>query len=191
MTSGYIRWIDAVFAPTALPTWLPRLVLFALLVACGLAAALSGAGARRARGTRDGLGGGAMVAAPLTPRGRRRCAGRRAVESDPRCGAPRRLPRAPSSARRYTEMLAENIGQPGFRELLICVHDVDARRDLVFALLQPRLAAFFTRVRAASTRQASGRLAAARRRFGRRSRRSKRSTSPVWRATTSRAWRPR
>ncbi len=32
-------------------------------------------------------------------------------------------------------MLAENIGQPGFRELLLVVHDVDAHRDLVFALV--------------------------------------------------------
>ncbi len=37
--------------------------------------------------------------------------------------------------RRYAEMLAENLGQPGFRELLIAVHDVDAHRDLVFALV--------------------------------------------------------
>ena len=32
-------------------------------------------------------------------------------------------------------MLTENIGQPGFRELLITVHDVDAHRDLLFALV--------------------------------------------------------
>jgi hypothetical protein len=38
-------------------------------------------------------------------------------------------------ARRYTEMLGENLGQPGFRELFIAVHDLDARRDLVFALV--------------------------------------------------------
>jgi hypothetical protein len=37
--------------------------------------------------------------------------------------------------RRYVEMLADNLGQPGFRELLISVHDVDAHRDLVFALV--------------------------------------------------------
>ncbi len=37
--------------------------------------------------------------------------------------------------RRYTEMLGENLGQPGFRELLIAVHDLDAHRDLVFALV--------------------------------------------------------
>jgi hypothetical protein len=39
--------------------------------------------------------------------------------------------------RRYTEMLAENIGQPGFRELLITAHDVDARRDLICVLVAP------------------------------------------------------
>jgi hypothetical protein len=38
-------------------------------------------------------------------------------------------------ARRYSDLLAENIGQPGFRELLIAVHDLDAHRDVVFALV--------------------------------------------------------
>jgi hypothetical protein len=38
-------------------------------------------------------------------------------------------------ARRYSELLGENLGQPGFRELLIVVHDVDAGRDLVCALV--------------------------------------------------------
>ena len=38
-------------------------------------------------------------------------------------------------ARRYVDLLAENIGQPGFCELLLTVHDIDAHRDLVFALV--------------------------------------------------------
>jgi hypothetical protein len=33
------------------------------------------------------------------------------------------------------ELVAENLGQPGFRELLVTVHDMDTRRDLIFALL--------------------------------------------------------
>jgi hypothetical protein len=37
--------------------------------------------------------------------------------------------------RRYVEVLAENFGQPGFREVLIAVHDLDARRDIVGAIL--------------------------------------------------------
>jgi hypothetical protein len=40
-------------------------------------------------------------------------------------------------ARRYVEMLGENLGQPGFRELVVTAHDVDARRDLIFALVHP------------------------------------------------------
>jgi hypothetical protein len=42
-------------------------------------------------------------------------------------------------ARRYAELLVDNLGQPGFRELFLAVHDLDARRDLVFALVsEPR-----------------------------------------------------
>src|SRR5436309_2104312 len=52
------------------------------------------------------------------------------------CGAaPLKQPTPHDLARRYTELLAENLGQPGFRELLIVVHDLDAHRDLVFALV--------------------------------------------------------
>jgi hypothetical protein len=46
-----------------------------------------------------------------------------------------RQPAAADLGRRYTELLSENIGQPGFRELILTVHDLDARRDLVFALV--------------------------------------------------------
>ena len=35
----------------------------------------------------------------------------------------------------FTDLLKENLGQPGFRELLVVTHDLDARRDLVFSLL--------------------------------------------------------
>jgi hypothetical protein len=46
-----------------------------------------------------------------------------------------RQPPASELARQYAELLAENIGQPGFRELIVAVHDLDARRDLVFAVV--------------------------------------------------------
>ena len=38
--------------------------------------------------------------------------------------------------RRYSEVLAESLGQPGFRELMIVATDLDARRDVVGALLR-------------------------------------------------------
>jgi hypothetical protein len=47
-----------------------------------------------------------------------------------------RTPSRVDLARRYTELLGENLGQPGFRELLLVAHDVDAGRDLVFALVE-------------------------------------------------------
>jgi hypothetical protein len=52
-----------------------------------------------------------------------------------RGAAPLAAPSVRELARRYVELLSENLGQPGFRELLVTVHDVDARRDFVFALL--------------------------------------------------------
>lgn len=39
-------------------------------------------------------------------------------------------------SRRYVEMVADGLGQPGSAELLYVVHDLDTRRDLVFAALQ-------------------------------------------------------
>ncbi len=41
-------------------------------------------------------------------------------------------------SRAYTELLRENLGQPGFRELMLTVHDLDMRRDFVFAMLGDR-----------------------------------------------------
>ncbi len=45
-------------------------------------------------------------------------------------------PAAPVLGRRYAEVLAENLGQPGYRELMMVATDLDARRDVVAALLR-------------------------------------------------------
>ena len=37
--------------------------------------------------------------------------------------------------RRYADVLADNLGQPGFRELMVVATDLDARRDIVASLL--------------------------------------------------------
>jgi hypothetical protein len=49
-----------------------------------------------------------------------------------------RLPAAAAFNKAYTEMLADNLGQPAFRELMLVVHDIDLRRDLVFAFVADR-----------------------------------------------------
>ncbi len=47
-----------------------------------------------------------------------------------------KTPEPEDLSRRYSELLTENLGQPGFRELLLVVHDLDAHRDLVFGLVR-------------------------------------------------------
>ena len=51
-----------------------------------------------------------------------------------RGAAPLQQPTPVELARRYTELLADNLGQPGFRELLSWRTTSTRSRDLVFAL---------------------------------------------------------
>jgi hypothetical protein len=51
-------------------------------------------------------------------------------------GAARDVRPPREAGRRYAEVLADNIGQPGFRELMIVATDLDARGDVVAALLR-------------------------------------------------------
>jgi hypothetical protein len=50
--------------------------------------------------------------------------------------APAERSTTPVMGRRFAEVLAESLGQPGFRELMIVACDLDARRDVVAALLR-------------------------------------------------------
>jgi hypothetical protein len=52
-----------------------------------------------------------------------------------RGAAPVAQPDRAALGRRYSEVLAESLGQPGFRELLIVAHDLETHRDLVAAML--------------------------------------------------------
>ena len=132
LTGAYLRFAQAAFAPEALPTWLPRLVV---LVLGAVGVMLAATGWRGLRGRRSrGAFWWRMVKPPLS-----------AADTADHCwrvmwdlvrGATRLKQPAPVDlGRRYTEMLADNLGQPGFCELLIAVHDLDVHRDLVFALV--------------------------------------------------------
>jgi hypothetical protein len=67
--------------------------------------------------------------------------------------APLQQPRDVELSQRYIELLSDNLGQPGFRELLLVAHDLDARHDLVFAFVaEAHRAKFFSR--ASPTHQA-------------------------------------
>ena len=146
-TRAYHAMLDALIAPEALPTVMPRAVVLVLLVTLA-ALVVSWWAARRAARARKRVGGAfwqRVVGAPLS-------SARlfdvvttqlwelvRGLVTAPR-------PALPEFGRRYVELLAENLGQPGFRELLLTAHDVDARRDISVTLLaEPHRAAFHDR----------------------------------------------
>lgn len=144
LTAGYSRWIATLFAPDVLPTVIPRLVLFtvllalALLVGGGLLAKFRNSARRR---TRHGFAW-AIFGSPLSAT---HVFSRSITElwNLIRGAAPLALPSNPELGRKYVDLLTENLGQPGFREVLILGHDIDARRDVVFAALRESLRARF------------------------------------------------
>jgi hypothetical protein len=153
LASGYRGVVELAFRPTALPTWLPRLALLVLafitltVVASGVRALWRMPARRRQRGGPWW----AAIGAPLSAAEAARYFHRGLWELI-RGGARIDAPDVTDLGRRYGELLAENLGQPGVRELLMVVHDLDARRDLVFALLaEHRRREFFLRRAAVGT----------------------------------------
>jgi hypothetical protein len=141
--TGLSRWytalLESVFDPGFLPTVLPRafllsLVLFAgTLGVLGIGVLIHGSGKRRD----DAPVWWRIVGAPLSAAG----ATRAVLDGVWRLvggAAGARRPQPLALSRAYTELLRDNLGQPGFRELLLTVHDLDMRRDLVFAMLGER-----------------------------------------------------
>jgi hypothetical protein len=132
----YLGFTQAALAPAMLPTWLPRLAVL-VLVAGAATLLVTGWRDRDRRRRRGGLWWRA-VPAPLSAMPGIDYTW--TVMWDLVRGAARvKAPGRVDLARRYAELLIDNLGQPGFRELFITVHDLDARRDLVFALVsEPR-----------------------------------------------------
>ena len=148
IVGAYLRLAQSAFAPEGLPTWLPRLVVLVLgcVVACAASSGLRNGGVRRRRGRFWWrVVGSPLSSAEVTDHCWR-------VMWDLMRGAAQLKQPAPSDlGRRYTEMLTENLGQPGFRELVLTVHDVDAHRDLVFALVaEPHRRGLFNRATTAA-----------------------------------------
>ncbi len=147
LRSAYGRFLDALFDPAGMPTVIPRLVVLCLLVAIfafagSLGAALLAAPARRrvGRGWMWRLFGSPLSTAPLVD------AACEQLWNLIRGAASIATPPRPELGRKYMDLLVENLGQPGFRELLLIAHDIDARRDLLFGLLsEPHRSRFFNR----------------------------------------------
>ena len=132
LVGAYLRFTQSAFAAEGLPTWLPRLVVMVLGVVglIALATGWANLGERRQRGPFWWR----MVRAPLSST---QAADHfwRVMWDLVRGAAQLKQPAPLELGRRCTELIAENLGQPGFRELVLTVHDVDAHRDLVFALV--------------------------------------------------------
>lgn len=151
LASGFAVWLARLFAPGALPTIVPRLVLLCVLAAAValvvgvVAEGFAGRRQRRARnGIRDVLW--RLAGSPLSAAGAIDLFARE-IWTLIKGVAPVQQPRGPELARRYIELLGENLRQPGFRELIAVVHDLDARHDLVFAFLdEPHRPRFFGRM---------------------------------------------
>lgn len=133
LVAWYVGLAQLAFASEALPTWLPRIAV--LLLTVSAAVAIGGAWTRARERRALGPFWWRLVPAPLS-----------ASTTVAHCwtciwdllrgAAAVKQPSAQELGRRYTEVLAEGLGQPGFRELLVTVHDLDAKRDLVFALVR-------------------------------------------------------
>jgi hypothetical protein len=137
VTGGFTARLDRWFSPDALPLVVPRLVLLGVVVAAvAVVVRLVEQAARRGPRRRSNRGLiWRLMGHPLTSA--------RAVDifgaelwSLIRGAASLQQPDNGELGKRYVELLADNLGQPGFRELLIVAHDLDARQDLVAAFLR-------------------------------------------------------
>lgn len=135
IVSLYSEWLQSAFAGPNLPTTVPRAATMALVAIIAVLVA-GGVKAGRSAGGRRGRGGWLwrIAGAPLDA-GPARDRFAVAIWDLIRGAAPVPRPATAVLGRRYSEVLAENLGQPGFRELVLVATDLDARRDIVAALL--------------------------------------------------------
>ena len=140
----YGGWIDALFAPSGAPAYLPPLVVAAVATLLGwlVIDALLGAGPLARRRPAQGSLEWRLIGTPLD----------RAAATSWFTGGLWKLMRGAAAVAapgrddmgtRYAELVTDNLGQPGFRELLLLGYDVDARRDIAFAVLAEPLRSRF------------------------------------------------
>lgn len=147
LADGYANLVRAIFQPDALPVYLPRFVTISLLVVLGSLVATAVVTTVRAHLRRRSRGGlwWELLGSPLSTMHIRQWLVDR-LWRIMRGAAPIARPTASDLGDRYAQLLLDNMGQPGFRELIALVHDLDARRDLAAALLaEPYRRPFFLR----------------------------------------------
>lgn len=148
LVAWYQQALGVLFDPPILPTIMPRALVLAMLVVSAVltVAALRAFRAERSRRRLRGAFWWRLVGTPLEAHepGALQVDTlwllARGASNDPR-------PAPEEVGARYVDLLTENLGQPGFREVVVAVHDVDGRRDLVGAVLTPEATDTFVRRR--------------------------------------------
>lgn len=136
LITGYAQTVDQAFRPEALPAWLPRLVtalaLCAFLLLLG--ESVIAWSRMRSRPRRRGNRAWALIGAPLDAS----TAANHFTHGlwELLRGGASRTPKTEDLSGRFCDRLVDNLGQPGFREILLVVHDLDARQDVLFAMLK-------------------------------------------------------
>lgn len=153
--STYTEMVNYAFSPGLLPTVVPRLItllLSAAFVVLVVAAYRQGDDPYRAgvnaRGHRDqGRWWARLIGCPWTAEpGLRHL--RAMLWQLFRGPTTAKEPTEQELSRKYTELLFDNMGQPGFRELIFATADLETRRDVVFAAIaDARRQGFFQRTR--------------------------------------------
>lgn len=149
LVTTYADLVRSAFAPGALPTLIPRLITLCLAAAfCVLAVSAVRLKPDATKAHRDrGRWWARLVGSPWSAEpGVKHF--RAALWQLFRGPVTAKEPSPAELSRRYTELLLENLGQPGFRELIVATLDLETRGDLVFAALrEDRRAGYFQRSR--------------------------------------------
>lgn len=147
LVSAYGATLDILFHPPILPTVVPRLMVLSLLVTAAILAG-SWFRARREKPSRRRSSGGfwwQLIGAPIDA-SEPASTLIDAVWTMVRGASTSSAPTPADVGRKYVDLLSENFGQPGFREVVLGVHDLDARRDMALAVIpETRSAAFAER----------------------------------------------
>lgn len=137
LVGAWATTLQAAFAGDNLPTIVPRFAMLALAALVVAACAGVVIGQWRAPVKRRSEGGWwwRLLAAPFDA-DTAHAAFTGAIWQLIRGAAPAPAPTRLTISRRYAEVLVEDLGQPGFREIVIVANDLDARRDVIAALLR-------------------------------------------------------
>jgi hypothetical protein len=139
VSRAYTSVVETAFDPAFLPNVLPRAFLISLALFVGALGVLGLLVLWRGRGRRrdDASIWWRIVGAPLSAAGAAEAVSRGLWQLIGGAAGAKR-PSPVELSRAYTELLRDNLGQPGFHELLLTVHDLDMRRDFVFAMVGER-----------------------------------------------------